>query len=231
MVRRRPFERPRRRSSITCSASTCATSTLSWALTRPAALFTPISRAGGHRPLHDQPVSFSNVKVDGRATYFEWIDAARYVCGNDRGTMTLVASGPLHSVWFGFDAWRLLVRVDTEGGPAHERLAEADRLRIGFVDPAEREIVVMEPASSRPIAYLNHAGRPLANGTTVQVATGTDPRAGPSVCAARPAARAIRSGFTSSYYEADSSLDRAPREGIFELAVPSPDFERIMWQV
>ena len=29
----------------------------------------------------------------------------------------------------------------------------------------------------------------------------------------------------------DASLDRAPREGIFELAVPTPDFERIMWQV
>ena len=59
----------------------------------PGWLFTPISRAGGQRPLHDQPISFSNVKVDGRATYFEWIDAARYVCGNDRGTMTLVARG------------------------------------------------------------------------------------------------------------------------------------------
>ena len=29
----------------------------------------------------------------------------------------------------------------------------------------------------------------------------------------------------------DASLDRAPREGIFELHVPTPDFERIMWQV
>ena len=27
-----------------------------------------------------------------------------------------------------------------------------------------------------------------------------------------------------------TSLDRAPREGIFELTAPSPDFERIMWQ-
>jgi hypothetical protein len=29
----------------------------------------------------------------------------------------------------------------------------------------------------------------------------------------------------------ESSLDRAPREGIFELVVPCPDFERILWQV
>ena len=80
-------------------------------------------------------MSFSHVKIDGRATYFEWIDAARYACGNERGTMTQVASGLLESVWFGFDAERLLVRVDTQGGPARDVLAEADRLRIGFVEP------------------------------------------------------------------------------------------------
>ena len=152
----------------------------------PGWLFTPISRAGGQRPLHDQPISFSNVKVDGRATYFEWIDAARYVCGNDRGTMTLVAKGLLQCVWFGFDAERLLIRVDTEGGPARERLAEADRLRIGFVDPAEREIVVMEPARPRPIAYLNHAGRPVGQRDDGPGRDRRHPRAGCPLRAARP---------------------------------------------
>ena len=70
----------------------------------PGCLFTPISQAGSHRPINDQPTSFLNVKIDGRATYFEWIDAARYFCGNDRGTMTLVTKGLLHCLWFGFDA-------------------------------------------------------------------------------------------------------------------------------
>ncbi len=206
-------------------------STPFWAPTRPAALFTPISRAGGHRPLHDQPISFSNVKVDGRATYFEWIDAARYVCGNDRGTMTLVAKGLLQSVWFGFDAERLLVRVDTEGGPARERLADADRLRIGFVDPAEREIVVMEPASPRPIAYLNHAGQPVGQR---HHGPGRDRRRSSSWLFRLRGSTSIpatRSGsMSSSTTEIPASIER-PREGIFELAVPSPDFERIMWQV
>ncbi len=196
----------------------------------PGSLFTPISRAGPHKPLHDPPVSFLKVKIDGRATYFEWIDAARYLCGNDRGTMTLVTRGALHSVWFGFDAARLLIRVDTEGGPARERLKEADRLRIGFVDPAEREIVVMEPSATHPAAFLHQAGRPAANGTTVEVATGS------VFELALPFARLdLAPGDPIRFYvellKADSSLDRAPREGIFELTVPSPDFERIMWQV
>src|SRR5262249_51504172 len=130
----------------------------------PSSLFTPISGGAVRRVLHDQPVSFLKVKVDGRATYFEWIDAAHYACGNDRGTMTLVARGLLRAIWFGIDAERLLVRVDTDGGSAHERLAEADRLRIGFVDPADCEVVVIGPAARRPIAYLNQGGTPLANG-------------------------------------------------------------------
>jgi alpha-amylase/alpha-mannosidase (GH57 family) len=196
----------------------------------PGFLFTPISQGAGNRLLHEQPISFSRVKVDGRATYFEWIDAAKYSCGNDRGTMTLVAKGVLQSIWFGFDAERLLVRVDTEGGPARERLAEADRLRIGFVDPADREIVVMEPSELHPVGFLNHAGHSVVNGTTIQVATDA------ILELAVPFTRLdLKAGDPIRFYielqTGDSSLDRAPREGIFELMAPSPDFERIMWQV
>jgi alpha-amylase/alpha-mannosidase (GH57 family) len=196
----------------------------------PGSLFTPISQAAAHKPIHDQPNSFLNVKVDGRSSYFEWINAARYVCGNERGTMTLVSRGPLHSVWFGFTAERLLIRVDTDGGPASERLAEVSLLRIGFVDPPEWEIVVHSPSLPRPIAYINHAGQHSSNGSTVEVAT--DRILELAVPFGRLGLKAedqIR--FYVELIEGDSSVDRAPREGIFELTVPTPDFERIMWQV
>jgi alpha-amylase/alpha-mannosidase (GH57 family) len=196
----------------------------------PGNLFTPISQAIQHRPIHDQPNSFLNVKVDGRSSYFEWINAARYVCGNERGTMTLVSRGPLQAVWLGFSAERLLIRVDTEGGPASERLAECSQLRVGFVDPAEWEIVVQAPSVPRPSAYINHAGQPSSNGTTVEVAT--DRILELAVPFGRLGLKAddpIR--FYVELIEGESSIDRAPREGIFELTVPTPDFERIMWQV
>ncbi len=196
----------------------------------PGSLFTPIACGAVRRALHDQPVSFLKVKVDGRATYFEWIDAARYACGNDRGTMTLVARGLLRTIWFGFDPERLLIRVDTDGGPAQVRLAEADRLRIGFVDPADCEVVVMQPAARRPVASLNRGGSPLVNGTTVQAATGS------VVELAIPFDRLDRRpGDPVRFYvellHGDSSLDRAPREGILELRVPTRDFEQVLWQV
>jgi alpha-amylase/alpha-mannosidase (GH57 family) len=196
----------------------------------PGQLFQPISQRGGRPRPHGQPISFLNVKIDGRATYFEWIDAAHYLCGNERSTMSQTSRGLLQSVWFGFDAERLLVRVDTEGGPARERLDEVDRLRIGFVDPPEWEIVVLEPSALRPIARLNHTQRPPVNGSTIQVATGT------ILELALPFSRVeLEPGDPIRFYvellEGETSLDRAPREGIFELSAPSADFERIMWQV
>jgi alpha-amylase/alpha-mannosidase (GH57 family) len=196
----------------------------------PGNLFIPISQAITHRPIHDQPTSFLNVKVDGRLSYFEWINAARYVCGNERGTMALVTRGPLHSIWFGFSVDRLLIRVDTDGGPASERLAEVSQLRVGFVDPADWEIVVENPSSPAPTAYAKHAGQTSGNGTTVEVATGK------ILELAVPFGRlGLRADDPIRFYveliQAESSIDRAPREGIFELSVPTPDFERILWQV
>jgi len=196
----------------------------------PGNLFSPISLAITHRPIHDQPSSFLKVKVDGRATYFEWINAARYVCGNERGTMTLVSRGPLHCVWFGFSIDHLLIRVDTEGGPASERLAEFSQLRVGFVDPADWSILVENPAQPRPDARIQHAGIASTQGMQVEAATGKIFEL--SVPFGRLGLRAddpVR--FYVELIQGESSVDRAPREGIFELTVPSHDFEHINWQV
>jgi hypothetical protein len=136
----------------------------------------------------------------------------------------------LRTIWFGFDAERLLIRVDTEGGLAVDRLAEVDQLRVGFIDPPEREILVVAPASARPMAYLRQAGRPQANGQTIQVATGSVLELAVSF-ARLDLSRGDPIRFYVELLNQDSSLDRAPREGILELTVPSRDFERIMWQV
>jgi alpha-amylase/alpha-mannosidase (GH57 family) len=196
----------------------------------PGHLFTPISRAGTARVLHEQPTSFLRVKVDGRSSYFEWINAARYLCGNDRGTMTLVAQGLMSQVWFGFSADRLLLRVDATGGFARDRFAAADAFRIGFVDPADWEIYLERPGDFHPVGTIRHRGQPSSNGATVEAATDR------ILELAVPFGRlGLKSGDPVRFYvellNDMTSLDRAPREGIFELTVPTLDFERIMWQV
>jgi alpha-amylase/alpha-mannosidase (GH57 family) len=196
----------------------------------PGLLFQPISRAAAPRALHEQPTSFLRVKIDGRSSYFEWINAARYRCGNDRGTMALVAQGVLREVWFGFSAERLLVRVDTNGGLAREQLAAADRLRIGFVDPPDWEIIVEHPSEPRPVAHIRQGGVFSCNGASVEAATDRIFELGvPFTRLGLKPGEPIR--FYVELLQGESSLDRCPREGIFELTVPTPDFERIMWQV
>jgi len=186
----------------------------------------PIKRLQ-RRALHTRPSGFCPVKVDGRRTYFEWICAGQYLCGSERGTMTKVTQGVMRAVYFGFDALRLAIRVDT-ARYAREDLEILDELRLKFVEPATLEIRITGLRQHDPKAKLYRDDKPVAK-TTIEVAVdqilelavpfadlGVEPDAA-----------------VQMYVEAVSrkqSVDRAPQEGVLEMTVPSPDFERIMWQ-
>ena len=60
----------------------------------PPDLARPISRRG-QRVHYTPPRAFLDVKIDGRATFFEWVSAGRYACQNERGTMAMAMHGPL----------------------------------------------------------------------------------------------------------------------------------------
>ena len=196
----------------------------------PGNLFAPISRAVPHRSIHAQPTSFLHVTIDGRSTYFEWINAAHYRCGSERGTMALVTKGLLLGVWFCFSADSLLIRVDTQGGAAKVILAASDTLRIGFVEPADWVVVIHNPFEERPRGAIHHRGVPIESDSNVEAACGKILEI--SVLFSK---LGLRPGDPIKFYvevlAEEASLDRAPSEGIFELVAPSPDFERIMWQV
>src|SRR5262249_43995155 len=83
----------------------------------PSELSHPISQGSRHARLHTDPTGLLNVKVDGRRTYFEWINAGHYVPTGSRGTMSMVQEGPLAGMHFGFDGERLLLRFDARNGP------------------------------------------------------------------------------------------------------------------
>jgi alpha-amylase/alpha-mannosidase (GH57 family) len=195
----------------------------------PGSLFTPIAQGAALRPAHSDPTSFLRVKIDGRTSYFEWIDAARYDCRNERGTMSQVSQGILKRAWFGFDSSHLFLRLDTVGS-AREALADLDLLRVAFIDPPELCVQIEYPGTERPLGSINTPHAPPINGYTVQAACDRIFEA--SVPFERLGA--IPGSVLRFYVELigkDSSLDRAPREGIFTLQVPAPDFERVMWQV
>jgi alpha-amylase/alpha-mannosidase (GH57 family) len=193
----------------------------------PAQLARPISRKG-LRVQYTQPRAFLDVKIDGRYTFFEWVSAGRYVCQNERGTMTMASPGPLRELYFGFNLPKLFVRIDCDQ-PARVALADYDFWRMGFVEPAGFEVRVHEPGQPGVWAELLREGRPIeAPGLEVavdQIAELAVPFDQLGVAVDGPIQ------FFVELLHENQSRDRAPREGTVVLSRPSPDFEQIMWDV
>jgi alpha-amylase/alpha-mannosidase (GH57 family) len=193
----------------------------------PSVLNHPIKKVE-RRAIHSEPRGFSPVKVDGRAAYFEWINAARYVSGSERGTMTLVTESLIREVLFGFDKDRLLIRVDTRGKSADD-LAGIDELRVRFSEPHDVEVRITGFPVGTLQAELHRTNR-LVDNANLQAAI--DRIFELSVDFADLNVRP--DDPVHMYVEAfarEQSIDRAPREGSLELTVPTPDFEQIMWRV
>jgi len=192
----------------------------------PSILKHPITRVE-HRRIYTEPTGFLPVKINGRPTYFEWISAGHYVAGSERGTMTKVTEGVIRDVYFGFDVDRLLIRVDTAHRAA-EDLTQIDELRITFVEPPETTIRVTGLKQGTVKARLYRKNRAVAR-ADVDVAVDRILE----LAVAFASLKVQTDDPLHMYVEAVShkqSLDRAPQEGAFELTVPSPDFELMMWQ-
>ena len=194
----------------------------------PSELLRPISQGHRYFQPHTQPTGLLNVKVNGRRTYFEWINAGHLVCGGSRGSMSMVQEGRVSDVFFGFDTEQLCLRVDARGGTARERLADVDALRIEFLEPAGFELLVSHPSSQQPIVQLYHDNVPVAeSGVTA---------AGDYIFELAIPLRSL--GVTSDdplhfrldLMQNDSSTERTPTEGASETSVPVPELEMIMWQ-
>ncbi|HEV8067054.1 MAG TPA: glycoside hydrolase family 57 protein [Planctomycetaceae bacterium] len=192
----------------------------------PNVLKHPIKRLQ-RRALHTKPTGFCPVKVDGRRTYFEWICAGHYICGSERGTMTKVTMGVFKDVYFGFDAARFALRLDTTRY-AREDLEPLDELRIRFVEPTGIEIRITGFKQHDLKAKLYREDKLVAKATLEVAVDQILEVTAPFVDLGLSPESTIQ-----MYVEAvtkKQSVDRAPQEGVLEMVVPSPDFERIMWQ-
>jgi alpha-amylase/alpha-mannosidase (GH57 family) len=192
----------------------------------PNVLKHPIKRLQ-RRALHTKPTGFCPVKVDGRRTYFEWICAGHYICGSERGTMTKVTMGVFKDVYFGFDAARFALRLDTTRY-AREDLEPLDELRIRFVEPTGIEIRITGFKQHDVKAKLYRDDKLVAKATLEAAVDQILEVTAPFVDLGLSPESTIQ-----MYVEAvtkKQSVDRAPQEGVLEMVVPSPDFERIMWQ-
>ena len=123
--------------------------------------------------------------------------------------------------------WR--VRVDCET-PAKAALANYDQLRLGFLEPAGCELRITPPGQGRPLAFRLLRQDQEIDRAEVQVAV--DQIVEMIVPFARLGLKVEQPvQFFVELFQGDQSRDRAPREGAISLTCPSPDFERIMWDV
>ena len=192
----------------------------------PSNLNRPISR-GQQRILHTSPRGFLDIAVDGRRSYFEWLNAGQYIAGSERGTMAMVTAGLIKEIQFGFDLDRLMIRCDT-ASRASDDLRQVAELRIGFLEPAGYVLRVWNPGLPTAKAELYHDNQLIPDAqisfAAEQIVELTVQFSDLKVLADAP---------LQWYVEVlgeKQSLDRAPREGVMDMLVPSADFERIMWQ-
>jgi alpha-amylase/alpha-mannosidase (GH57 family) len=196
--------------------------------TPPPELARAISRKG-QRAIHTLPRSFLSVRIDGRKTFFEWVNAGHYTCQNERGTMALVTRGPIKDLYFGFNVRALMVRIDFDG-TARTALADFDQLRIGFLEPAATELLITPADATRPIRFELRRDGQICEAAGVEI--GIDQIAEMAVPFDRLGVKVEQPvQFYVELLQDGQSRDRAPREGAISLTCPSPDFERIMWDV
>jgi alpha-amylase/alpha-mannosidase (GH57 family) len=193
----------------------------------PSELARPISQ-GGRQRLHSVPTGLLHVKVDGRRTYFEWINAGRYVCQGSRGAMNTARAGLVSDLYFGFDTERLFIRLDAARGPLRERLAEIARLRITLFRPEGFQVVVSNPAQRVPRVELLDRAVVVANAGIEAAADWIFEMSIPFRTLGVATDDPIQ--FAVELLEGDQSVERIPSEGAIETTVPSPDYELIMWQ-
>jgi alpha-amylase/alpha-mannosidase (GH57 family) len=175
-------------------------------------------RVAPARLAYTAPHALLDVKVDGRASYFEWLGAGRYrAAAAPAGAMTQVAHGPLVQVLFGFDLAQLFIRIDFDQ-PAKLALVETDRMEIVFHHPREFRLIVHEPG--RAARVQGATGTRIAVDEYMEIAIPFD-TLGAEV------EELIE--FHVQLVVHDQIRDRAPRDGALAVTRPSSNFARIHW--
>jgi alpha-amylase/alpha-mannosidase (GH57 family) len=194
----------------------------------PAELARSIRMGQRASQVYTEPTGLLSVKVDGRRSFFEWINAGHYVCGGARGTMSMVTQGYISDLYFGFDPERLLLRLDARGGPCREQLAEIQAVRVVFLQPEGLEFVVLHPSRREPDVQFWRHGTAMAGSHAEAAADQLFEAAVPFRSLARKTDEPIH--FYVELLKDKQPVERIPHEGAIETTVPSPDYELIMWQ-
>lgn len=194
----------------------------------PPAVLSQAIKKRADRQLYTLPRSFLEVKLDGKRRPIEWLGAGSYRPQNERGTMAMVAQGPVEELLFGFTPEVLLLRLDLVG-PARSVLGPTDSVHVIFQEPAGLELIVRRPGQPDQSVWWHtpagEAPEPTLRAAVDQVVSLGIPFELLGVAIDEP----IR--FAVEVREPGQVRDRVPRDASITLHRPSLDFERINWDV
>ncbi len=190
--------------------------------TPPAELAKPISRLVKPTRMFAEPTDLLDVTVDGRETYFEWINAGRCIFGGGRGTMSMVTEGIAAEFRYGFNDEAFFLRIDANGGAVRERFAELDAIKIKFAHPEGFLITVKKPSQKRPTVQL-HRKDVLVSEAGIEAASDIIfELAAPLKSLTLKPEHAVE--FHIELVRQRQTVERLPHEGTLDTAVPSRDF-------
>jgi len=174
---------------------------------------------------YTRPTAFVRPAVNGRrGGFFDWSGAGVYQAGRDGGSMERATPGQIQAVYFGFTERELHLRVDFSGRALAE-LPPSTRVVVCFSEPRAVCLTAGDLAATTPSLRVDgraSRGGRVAALEVVEVACPFEELG----FRAREAAR-----FHVRLLDGETLLERVPRAGNLAFEIPSPDFEREMWQV
>ncbi|MBI4887161.1 MAG: glycoside hydrolase [Acidobacteria bacterium] len=208
----------------------------------PEELFVTNITTGAPRGGVEPPTGLIEPAIDGEVTsYFEWIGAGCVDMRPAAGTMHQAGDGGsvIEAIEFGFDLDRRFVRVDG-ARPMREALEPDVEIRLKFVEPAGRQVVIRASAAAADLS----AGRQSVvqarleirrpGGSDTVACGGLAAAAGrilevrvPFVClGAEPGTRLA---FVVAVNRAGAEVAHHPRRGPIEIDRPDGSFPERSW--
>ncbi|WP_437185577.1 alpha-amylase/alpha-mannosidase [Planctomicrobium sp. SH668] len=192
----------------------------------PSDLLKPVTRTE-RRHIHSSPRSFLNVKVDGRKSYFEWLNAGHYVAGSERGTMTMVSETVVKDLYFGFDTRNLLLRLDGATTAVND-FRDYDEIRFKFVEPYGTEIRAKFQEKTVQTPKVSIDDKPLAESSGAYAYDRVFELSVPWKDLGVTIGQRLH--VAAELMKGGEVIERTPSEGTIDMTVPSADFEMHMWQ-
>jgi alpha-amylase/alpha-mannosidase (GH57 family) len=193
----------------------------------PVALLKPPGTSPVPAPVVKSPLTFIHPGVDGIGqTFFEWYNAGKFDVSRASGEMT--SSAPLFStVFYGFDYDFIYIRMDPLATPSKRVEERLSRVSVRIVVDEERERWI-EISLPSPVSHKVWGASGGSEGLQVAFARILEVAVPFGLFDLKRGSKIYMNILIT---QNDLLVERYPRDGAFEIPVPSEDWDKHQWIV